>query len=267
MNLTGLPGAAHLHPQLNEPLAHAYLLSGPEADSCRNLALTMARSLVCRGPGERPCNVCPPCIKAQKGIHPDILVTKPGEAGAREEVLVSQIREITASLHILPNEAEGKVYLIEGASTMNASAQNAFLKALEEPPPFVTFLLLAENPDTLLPTVRSRTAHLSLIPTQGESRNDDGPHQELVREFLEFFIAGDTLPLLEFCMNLENVDKNILDDFIENTYLQLIEALKKPSPDSPRFMAALELFDSLRTDIRFNVSRGHIAGKIAATLL
>ena len=268
MNITELPGSAHLRSQLKEPLAHAYLISGPEADSCRRLAQTMARSLVCRDPGigERPCNVCPPCEKAIKTIHPDILMTSPGEAGTKQEILVSQIREITGSLPILPNEADHKVYVVEGADTMNPSAQNAFLKALEEPPSFVTFLLIAKNPAALLPTVRSRCAHLSLVPTEACSTEEEGPHLSLAEDFFEAFTAED-LSLLQFCVNLEKTDKSVLEPFIESCHSRLIEALSQNTPDAQRLMTALDLFHSLRTDIRFHLSPGHIAGKIAATLI
>ena len=263
MNVTGLQGIAHLHPQLQHPLAHAYIISGPEMESCRNLASAMARSLVCRGPGERPCNTCAPCIKAMKNIHPDILVTAPSEASAQGKILVPQIREITGDLHILPNEANHKVYLVEQADAMNPEAQNAFLKALEEPPPFVTFLLLAENPAALFPTVRSRCAHLCLAPTEEHLPVEELP---LVEDFFQAFSA-DSLKLLQFCVALEKADRNTLAAFIESCHIRLVEALKQEGPENPRLMAALDLFDSLRIDLRFNVNTGHIAGKIAASLL
>ena len=270
MDTIGLSGNARLlHPQLKEPLAHAYIISGPKAESCRTLARTMAQFLLCRAlvDRERPCHLCAPCIKAIKGIHPDILVTSPGEAGTKREILVSQIREITGSLHILPNESGHKVYIVEEADSMNPSAQNAFLKALEEPPPFVTFLLLAENPSALLPTVRSRCAHLLVTPAEESSPREEGPHLALVEDFFQAFTAAESLKLLEFCVGLEKADKSSLEPFIESCYHRFIEALSLNSPDSPRLIIALDLFDSLRTDIRFNVNPGSIAGKIAATLV
>ena len=59
-------------------------------------------------------------------------------------------------MHIAPNELDTKLYILEEAHLMTAQAQNAFLLTLEEPPPYVLFLLLAENAQALLETVRSR---------------------------------------------------------------------------------------------------------------
>jgi len=265
MNTTGLVGNAHLHAGLSGPLTHAYLLSGPQAACCRALAEIMARSLVCQSPEERPCNACPACEKAAKGIHPDIAVTVPGESGAKREIAVSQIREITRDAHTLPNEADHKVYIVEEADTLNANAQNAFLKVLEEPPSFVTFLLLAENPLRLLPTVRSRCTHLALAPTEGESPEGEGPHLSLVEDFLEAF-PGEKQTLLAFCVSLEKTDKKVLEAFIKTCHTGLMEALIQGNP-APELFPAIDLFESLQRDLRFNVSAGHISGKLAATLL
>ena len=77
---------------------------------------------------------------------------------------------LTASsgVYVLPNEAERKIYLIPRAGDMQAPAQNALLKLLEEPPAYCAFLLMTENAERLLPTVRSRAVTLSLAPLPGE---------------------------------------------------------------------------------------------------
>jgi len=267
MNLTGLTGSPHLQAALSGPLSHAYLISGPGAER-RTLAEIMARSLICSGGGERPCNTCPACQKALRGIHPDILLTGREPDGDKKDILVGQIREITRDAHTLPNEAARKVYIVDGADAMNPSAQNAFLKALEEPPGFVTFLLLAENPLALLPTVRSRCIHLTLAPTATDKQAPDieGTHVALADAFFNVFSTGG-LPLLEFCVGLEKTDRQTLTAFVDVCHGQLIQTLARPAEDGVRLLAAVELFDSLREDLERNVSAGHISGKIAATLL
>jgi len=267
MNLTGLAGSPHLRAALSGPLSHAYLISGPAAERCA-LAEIMARSLICTGEGERPCNACTACQKAQRGIHPDILLTSRAVDGGKKDILVGQIREITRDAHTLPNEAARKVYIVDEADTMNPSAQNAFLKALEEPPGFVTFLLLAENPLALLPTVRSRCIHLSVSPAPADDTapDADGAHTALTEAFFKAFSPGG-LPLLEFCVGLEKTDRPTLTAFVNACHGQLIQALARPGADGVRLLAAVDLFDSLREDLERNVSAGHISGKIAATLL
>jgi DNA polymerase-3 subunit delta' len=207
------------------------------------------------------------CEKAVKDIHPDILTIRPGDGKSKKEILVTQIREITADIHTLPNEAAHKVYIVDSADNMNPSAQNAFLKALEEPPGFVTFLLLAENPLALLPTVRSRCIHLPLVPAEQIAQgNDMGAHLALVEEFFTAFTAGG-LSLLSFCVGLEKVDRPTLEAFVDTCYSRLAEALGQGKGDQKKLMAAVDLFDDLRRELRFHVSAGHISGKIAATFV
>ena len=89
------------------------------------------------------------------------MISGPAEG---KPITVDQVRQLRADAYIRPNEGERKVYLLEGADRMNASAQNAMLKLLEEGPAYAAFLLLAENGGGVLQTVRSRCEELSLTP-------------------------------------------------------------------------------------------------------
>ena len=84
---------------------------------------------------------------------------------------MAQVRALRADAYIRPNEAERKVYILENAQTMNASAQNAMLKLLEEGPAYAAFLLLTDNAAALLPTVRSRCEHLPSPPSPSGRRS------------------------------------------------------------------------------------------------
>ena len=174
MNLTRLAGNAPLKRQLEletarRGLSHAYILSGPAGSGKRTLAGLLAAALVCdRRGGALPCLSCAGCRKAEGGIHPDIV--RVGDDG--KDISVAQVRALRADAYIRPNEAERKVYILENAQTMNASAQNAMLKLLEEGPAYAAFLLLTDNAAALLPTVRSRCEHLPLSPvTQREAEH------------------------------------------------------------------------------------------------
>ena len=85
-------------------------------------------------------------------------------AGEGKPISVDQVRALRSDAYIRPNEGERKVYILEGADRMNASAQNAMLKLLEEGPAYAAFLLLAENAGGVLETVRSRCETLTLDP-------------------------------------------------------------------------------------------------------
>ena len=267
MNITELTGNAHIKAQLSGTLSHAYIISGDDVAQRRTLADVIARSLVCDASDadKRPCNACAACEKARRCIHPDILRRAPAEG--KREIPVATVREMVADAPTLPNEARSKVYIVEEADTLNPSAQNAFLKLLEEPPSFMTFLLLAENPLALLPTVRSRCVHLGLAPeTDVESGVLDVPAQELVHAFTEALRRGKS-DMLTFCVSLEKTERQTLVAFVEACYTELAASLGKSEANRAEHLKVVELFDSLRTDLRFNVNTGHISGKILATLI
>ena len=165
MGLEQLLGNEALKERLTEGLrsgrlSHSYLLTGPEGSGKHTLARLLAAAMECRGT-PRPCGVCPACRKVLSGNHPDVI---PVDDPDHKQVPVDCIRAARSELFIRPNEGEKKVLLIPRAGDMNPAAQNALLKVLEEPPSYGVFLLLAPSPEALLPTIRSRCAHLRLSP-------------------------------------------------------------------------------------------------------
>ena len=134
---------------------NAAVLEGGTADGRRELALFLARAALCSGEGERPCGVCPNCVKALAGSHADLRVE--GGSGAARSFHVDVVRSVRDDAFIRPNEAARKVFVLLEAQAMSEQAQNALLKVLEEPPPSVLFLLTVPSASMLLPTVRSRS--------------------------------------------------------------------------------------------------------------
>jgi DNA polymerase-3 subunit delta' len=83
-------------------------------------------------------------------------------------VPVDLVRQARADIYVRPNEADRKIYLFPRGHNMELPSQNALLKVLEEPPEYGVFLLLTENAEKLLPTVRSRCMELPLLPLSEE---------------------------------------------------------------------------------------------------
>ena len=151
-NLTRSLAAGHI--------SHFYLISGPEGSGKHTLARLLAAAILCRGEN-KPCLSCHACRKVLSGAHPDFITVDDPE---KKTVPVDLIRQARASMYIQPNEADHKIYLFPRAQDMGLPGQNALLKVLEEPPAYGVFLLLADNPNKLLPTVRSRCVELKLLP-------------------------------------------------------------------------------------------------------
>ena len=147
----------------NGRMFHACIVSGPRGSGKKTLAGFLAKAAVCLEKTP-PCGHCEGCLKAQKEIHPDMERVK----RERGEITIEQVRSLRASLYTRANEAPRKVAVIEEADKMNRSAQNALLTVLEEPPSDVLLILIAENEEELLPTIRSRCVKFRMAPLQNE---------------------------------------------------------------------------------------------------
>lgn len=141
-------------------LSHCYILVGPEGSGKKTLARILAAAYQCTGEGDRPCGTCPNCHKIFGGGHPDVITVDSDKA----TVPISVIRDMQTDAYTRPNEGRRKVYMIPRAQDMQAPAQNALLKLLEEPPSYCAFILLTDSGDKLLTTVRSRAVELNLFP-------------------------------------------------------------------------------------------------------
>ena len=143
-------------------ISHFYLISGPEGSGKHTLARLLAAAILCKGQ-DKPCLDCIACRKVMDGNHPDFITVDDPE---KKTVTVDLVRQARADMYIQPNESDHKIYLFPRAQDMGLPGQNALLTVLEEPPQYGVFLLLTDNPDKLLPTVRSRCTELQLRPLQ-----------------------------------------------------------------------------------------------------
>ena len=141
-------------------ISHFYLISGPQGSGKHTLARLLAAAIVCQE-HRKPCLTCGPCRKVLSDNHPDFITIDDPE---KKTVPVDLIRQARADIYVQPNEADHKIYLFPRAQDMGIPGQNALLKVLEEPPQYGVFMLLSDNPEKLLPTVRSRCVELPLQP-------------------------------------------------------------------------------------------------------
>ena len=143
-------------------VSHAYILNGERGSGKKLLANLFAMSLQCQNRDEDgdACGKCQSCKQAVSGNQPDIIrVTheKP------TTISVDDIREqVNNDIQIKPYSSPYKIYIIAEADMMSVQAQNALLKTIEEPPEYAVIILLTENAETLLPTIRSRCVMLKL---------------------------------------------------------------------------------------------------------
>ena len=162
MRTPGLLGNEGLRQRLlasGNRLSHCYILEGPKGSGKHTLAGLLAAAMECEQ-AEVPCGQCSACRRVRKNEHPDVITVDSDTA----TVPIRLIRDMQSDAYVRPNEGRRKVYLIPRAGDMQAPAQNALLKLLEEPPEYCSFLLLTESADKLLETVRSRAVILTMSP-------------------------------------------------------------------------------------------------------
>lgn len=139
-------------------ISHFYLISGPAGSGKHTLARQLAAALQCEN-RVKPCGHCAGCRKALTGTHPDIITVEDPE---HKRVAVKIVRQVREDMFVRPNEGLRKIYILH--QELGPEGQNALLKILEEPPQYGVFILLSDNPQQLLETVRSRCTELRLQP-------------------------------------------------------------------------------------------------------
>src|SRR6201989_3499412 len=143
--------------------SHAYLFRGPRGAGKRAAARAFAAEIVADGSDDR--DDARRRALLDPSPHPDLVWLAP--RGAQHMVEEVRERVIRASMY-RPFEGEHRVFVIEAAEAMRDESQNALLKTLEEPPPFVHLILLTSEPNGVLQTIASRCQPVDFTPLPAE---------------------------------------------------------------------------------------------------
>lgn len=169
-------------------LAHALLLAGPERTGKLELARRILAGVLCLEGVYPACGHCRSCQLIASGAHPDGHVVtfeeNPKTGKMRNELVVDQVRRLTASLALTTTISRRKAALIHPVEAMNTHTANALLKTLEEPPGDTVMLLLSHDPARLPATIRSRCQKLNVsMPSRTRAlewlaqRTDESPER------------------------------------------------------------------------------------------
>lgn len=144
---------------------HAFLLTGVPSLGKRTLATRFAQALLCDRPVDgNPCFECGSCRRVLRGSHPDISFFSldrqnvlAGEKGTTASTLtIETARSISAQAPLRPMNGDWRFVIVDDAELLLPDAQEALLKTIEEPPPFLVLLLISSDLEAMLPTIRSR---------------------------------------------------------------------------------------------------------------
>lgn len=151
-------------------LAHSYLIVSSNADLRMEFPILLAMFATCESPASdgAPCGKCDMCRSLEHRLYPDLFILSPTSKSRQitigaDETEPDTLRNFEYQFYLSSSNVLGlKIGIIYDCDAMNESAQNAFLKTLEEPPPNSLILMTTGRPASLLPTIRSRCQILSL---------------------------------------------------------------------------------------------------------
>lgn len=229
-NFNTVVGQAHItttlkNAILNNHLAHAFLFCGPRGVGKTTCARILAKTINCTQitkEGEA-CNTCESCLSFEKGASMNI-----HELDAASNNSVDDIRALVEQVRFAPQAGKYKVYIVDEVHMLSASAFNAFLKTLEEPPPYAIFILATTEKHKILPTILSRC---QIFDFKRITNNDTVVHLEEIVEKEHIKAEKNALQLIaqksEGCMRdaLSILDKIVSFSNGALTYTNTLEHL------------------------------------------
>lgn len=144
---------------------HAYLFYGTEGVGKRMVAEVFSKAVNCRDNTTDSCDVCPSCVKIDRGNHPDVVMIR----AEGQFIKIKEIRELQEQMKFRPLEGRKRFFIIDDADRMNIVSANALLKTLEEPSASNILILITARPHQLPMTILSRCQHVRFNPLQRET--------------------------------------------------------------------------------------------------
>lgn len=193
----------------NQKTSHSYLFIGTEGIGKKEMAKEFAKSLLCLK-GTIYCNTCKSCIEFDTQNNPDFQFIEPDG----NTIKIEQIRDMQKKVVEKPIISNRKIYIINDSDKMTKEAQNCLLKTLEEPPEYVTIILVGTNENAFLSTIKSRCTIL---------RFQDIPEDELKKFLLNKGITLQDDALLKLFGG--SIGKALLLQDKQDEYMQLYDML------------------------------------------
>lgn len=246
-------------------LPHAVLFNGSHGVGKQALADALIAQMLCAHPTTHACGHCHSCQMLASGYHPDLLRVSPEEG--KRQIRIDPIRAVNRFVNQTAQQSGYRVIVISPAEAMNVAAANALLKSLEEPGEKTLFILLADVPSRVLPTIRSRCQQWSLSRVAYPACRDWLVRQLQSEEEARFWwqVAGG-LPLL--AVELAAPEERALRHQLHDSFEQLMRGAEPVSEAARLDRQALEnilwygiawLEDLIRLGLSGNESELHNA--------
>ena len=247
------------HQLETDNVSQAYLFTGTRGTGKTTTARILAKALNCTGnpaDGQLPCGECENCKAIKEGRFLDVI-----EMDAASNNGVDDIRDLIDRVNYPPMVGRYKVYIIDEVHMLSTSAENAFLKTLEEPPEHVIFILATTNPEKVRETIRSRCMRLDFRRVseedliEGMARICRRKQVNITRDALALVAqkadgsVRDGLSILEQCISGGDalVDLETVEDYLGSAGLDFYLGLTQNVIEHNMAEALKRVGDALRT--------------------
>lgn len=206
-------------------VSQAYLIKGSDGSPTLDIALFLAKTLICEEPSPLACSSCLNCIRFEEGNYADFMLID----GSKGSIKVVDIENLQKFLSSSPLEKKGKkIYIINLLENANKESINALLKTLEEPSSSIYAFITTQNETKLLPTIISRCQVLSLLPVNKSLIKQKALNEGVLQEdadILSYFYSDvDTIKQKAEDENYKE-QKQILYETIKALTISSLEAL------------------------------------------
>lgn len=208
-----------------EKISHSYMFIGQNGIGKFMIAKEFAKALLCQGK-QRPCDICESCIKFNGENNPNVQIIDETE---EKSIKTETIKEMVKSVYEKPIGGLKKVYIINDSQKMTKEAQNSLLKTLEEPPEYVVIILITENENLLLNTIKSRCTKIKFNPLTNNEiikiLKEKYDYEEVSDNMLE--IAGGSVKHALSLQGKEEIFNEIKTTFFNLEKINIIDLLNK----------------------------------------
>lgn len=262
----------------NKNILHSYLFIGEEGIGKQEFAKEFAGMILCQGQDSKPCGNCKACIEFKSNNNPDFMQIEP----EGNSIKIEKIRMMQSKIAEKPINSEKKVYIINDSETMTKEAQNCLLKTLEDPPPYITIILITANENAILNTIKSRCMKIAFQRIEDEKirqvLENKFEVQEITNTMLEMFGGSIKKALLlkdkkEIYQQVEQIiqkmeEKNIIDiineseviyqnkediiNILEYMNVLLYKKAKNNPAKSSKYLKAMAIIEKTKTRLKAN---------------
>lgn len=228
-------------------VSHSYIFSGISGIGKFLFAKEFAKAILCLNSEERPCEHCKACEGFDNSNNPDITIIDEHD----ESIKTEQIKKMTNEVLEKPIQSSKKIYIINNCENMTKEAQNSLLKTLEEPPEYVIMLLITNNENLLLNTIKSRCIKIQFNKLSDEEiqeyfyKNSEKINNKMLKTFGGSI--GKAIELNDKLELYEKIDQNFHE--IENlNELQIIKIKETVFSDKEDIFSILDYINTIFYD-------------------